>query len=313
MGTPDFAVPSLEAIVNAGHEIVSVVTVPDKPSGRGLCLQYSEVKNFALSRDLPVLQPEKMRDTHFIDTLRHLEADLFVVVAFRMLPEEVFALPPRGTFNVHASLLPRYRGAAPIQRAIMNGETTTGVTSFFLNKEMDKGNIIAQMTTPILEHETGGELYDRLKQLAATLTLKTIQEIETETVTLVAQENLVTGDEPLAPKIFKEDTLIDWHQPAQKIYNQIRALSPYPGAYTRVKTRNGDIFLLKCFKAEISEHRPIFPQPGRFECDGKDFLSVQTSDYNIYMSNVQLQGKARMEIKQFLPGFRINNYIDTMF
>lgn len=312
MGTPEFAVASLAAIYDKGHEIAAVVTVPDKPAGRGQQLRMSEVKQFALSKGLPVLQPDKLKDPLFLETLRKIDADLFIVVAFRILPEEIFQIPRHGTFNLHASLLPDYRGAAPIHRAVMNGDTITGVTTFFLNREMDKGDIIAQRETVIGEKETTGELYHRLMSIGAELTLETISLIQKGEATPFSQSRFEGRILKPAPKIFKEDTLIDWEKPARQIFNKIRGLSPFPGAYTRIGTVSGDTLTLKCYRATVSD-RPAVGEPGQFETDSKNLLAVNTADFQIFLENVQLQGKAKMDIQTFLRGFRPENFTNVLF
>lgn len=312
MGTPEFAVASLEAIVKAEYEVAAVVTVPDKPAGRGKQLKMSEVKQCALSKNIPVLQPEKLKDPDFISTLKKLNADLFVVVAFRMLPEIVYTIPAKGTFNIHASLLPDYRGAAPIHRAVMNGETKTGVTAFFLNQKIDEGDLIACEETEIAADETTGELYDRLMQMGAELAVKTIRNIENEEVKTVPQNQLAIENLKLAPKILKEDMLICWNDSAQNIYNKIRGLSPFPGAYTRIKTVEGEEQIIKCYVATISSV-PSTGIRGSFVSDGKTFIAVNTKDFQILLQNIQFQGKKRMDISPFLRGFRLNDYIKLLF
>ena len=312
MGTAEFAVASLDAIYKEGHEIVAVVTAPDKPAGRGLQLKFSDVKQYALTRNLPILQPEKLKDTAFISTLKDLHADIFVVVAFRMLPEEVFTIPEMGTFNVHASLLPNYRGAAPIHWAVMNGESKTGVTTFFLNKEIDKGDIIDFEEVEIGANETTGELYKRLMQVGATLAVKTIDSIGKGVYMVTSQHEMENQNIRLAPKIFKQDTLIDWNNSAKEIFNKIRGLSPYPGAYTRIKTTDGNILDFKCFQVTVSDEKAI-GKPGEFVTNGRSFIAVNASDFRIYLENVQLQGKYRMEICDFLRGFRSEKFILELF
>jgi len=306
MGTPDFAVGSLEAIYNSQHNVVGVVTAPDKPAGRGLKLQSSEVKKFALEKNLPLLQPEKLKDANFIEALKEWQADVYVVVAFRMLPAEVYSIPEKGTFNVHASLLPQYRGAAPIHWAIMNGETKTGVTTFFLNNEIDCGDIILQKETDILPEETTGELYNRLKILGAELALDTLNIIEKGNVTTV-QQHLQKEFLKLAPKIHKEDTVIDWNLPAQTIINKIRGLSPYPGAVTFFTDNSGNKLSVKIFKASIT---PLKTNeiPGKLTTDNKSFLYISSKDFQISVHNLQMEGKKRLDVVDFLQGNKIDNY-----
>lgn len=312
MGTSEFAVASLDAIVNAGHDVKAVVTVPDKPAGRGQQLRFSDVKNYALEHNLPILQPEKLKDEAFLQQLRELDAEVFVVVAFRMLPEVVYAMPPKGTFNIHASLLPQYRGAAPINHAIMNGETETGVTAFFLNHEIDKGDIIGQSKVSIGPEETVGELHDRLMVVGADLAVATLKQIEAGSFTLLSQSTEKECELKPAPKIFKEDMLLDWNMPAQVIFNKIRGLSPYPAAFTRIKNIKGEEFSIKCFKASVLAEKSI-NKPGTITTDGKKNLLVSTKDFQISLQNVQFQGKKRMEVPNFLSGFRLENYINILF
>lgn len=312
MGTPDFAVATLDAIYKAGYEIVAVVTAPDKPAGRGQQIHFSDVKKYAIEKNLRLLQPEKLKDPIFIETLKVLNAGLFVVVAFRMLPEVVYSIPPLGTFNIHASLLPNYRGAAPIHWAVMNGETKTGVTSFFLNNNIDKGDIIDCKEVSIGESETTGELYGRLKIEGATLAVKTIKSIEDGSFHLIPQTSFGEENIKLAPKIVKEDILIDWSQPAKIIINKIRGLSPSPGAYTRIKNSSGEELILKCYQAKVSEEKSYF-LPGTIKIDKYSNFSISTNDFQIILQNVQLQGKNRMDIKSFLAGFKLENYILKLF
>ncbi|MDL2308670.1 methionyl-tRNA formyltransferase [Bacteroidales bacterium OttesenSCG-928-C03] len=312
MGTPEFAVATLEAIYNNGFDIAAVITTPDKPAGRGQKITSSEVKKFAMEHGLPVLQPEKLKDPDFLDQMRALNADLFVVVAFRMLPEALYNMPPLGTFNVHASLLPNYRGAAPIHHAVMNGEKTTGVTTFFLNNEIDKGDIIDNTEVEIGTEETTGELYERLKIEGAKLAIRTIRQIENGSVSLKKQNDIADNQIKLAPKIFKEDTIIDWDQTSSAIFNKIRGLSPHPGAITRLQNKEGETLILKCFKAKIVMQNPT-AQPGIFTILPDKSLIVSTKDSQISLEIVQLQGKSRMDIKTFVSGFRKDNFINKLF
>lgn len=309
MGTPEFAVATLEAIFNEGIEIAAVITAPDKPAGRGQKITCSEVKQFAVSHHLPVLQPTNLKDTAFLEEVRSLQADLFVVVAFRMLPEMLYTMPPLGTFNVHASLLPQYRGAAPIHHAIMNGEKITGVTTFFLNNEIDKGDIIDTVEIEIGEYESTGELYERLKKEGAKLAVTTIRNLEAGTVTLKKQ-NLIPEDQlKTAPKIFKEDTIINWNESATTIFNKIRALSPSPGAITYLRNLEEEKFIFKCIKATITDQYAM-GNPGTFTVTADNNLVVNTKDHQISLKIVQLQGKSRMDIGTFLQGFHSENFID---
>lgn len=307
MGTPEFAVASLDILNRSAHQVVAVVTAPDKPAGRGLKLQFSDVKKYALEHQIPVLQPVKLKDPDFLQQLKRYEADLFVVVAFRMLPEDVFKIPSKGTFNVHGSLLPQYRGAAPIHWAVIHGEPKTGVTTFFLNHEIDKGDIIDFKECPIDPTETTGDLYHKLMHLGAQLALETVQKIETGTIQVKPQEQCSHEPFRLAPKLNKENTRIDWNKPAQEVFNLIRGLSPSPGAYTFIENRQGDELILKCYKAEIS-NRFSTQIPGTIITDKKKNLSICCSDYQISLLELQLQGKSRMDISTFLQGFHLDNY-----
>lgn len=299
MGTPDFAVASLDALINAGCEVVAVVTAPDKPAGRGQRLQESAVKQYAVSKGLEVLQPFKLKDTGFIERLKTLNADLQVVVAFRMLPEIVWDMPPKGTINLHASLLPSYRGAAPINWAVINGEKETGVTTFLLQHEIDSGSILFAEKVSIGDDETAGELHDKLMLTGAELLVKTVKAIESGTYTTVKQDESRLSELPHAPKIFKEDCQIKWNQPTQKVYNHIRGMSPYPAAYTTFKDKN-----LKIYSAELLNKEPGI-QPGGFLSDDKTYLRFACLDGFICVKDVQLEGKKRMKIEEFLRGFRV--------
>jgi methionyl-tRNA formyltransferase len=310
MGTPDFAVASLEAIYHSEHELVGVVTVPDKPAGRGLQIQSSEVKKYAIEKGIPVLQPVKLKDSEFIEALKQWHADIFVVVAFRMLPREVYAIPPKGAFNVHASLLPQYRGAAPIHWAIMNGETKTGVTTFFLNNEIDCGDIILQRETEILPNETTGELYNRLKLTGAEAALETLSLVEKGAIKPFSQSHINNSEIKLAPKIHKEDTIISWNLPAKDILNKIRGLSPYPGAVAFLKKTDGTQIAIKIFEAVISSEKST-ENAGKIDTDNKKFFYISSKDCKISVLNVQLEGKKRLNIDSFLQGHSLNNY--TMF
>lgn len=308
MGTPEFAVASLDALNQSDHEVVAVVTAPDKPAGRGLKIQCSEVKQYALDHQIPILQPVKLKDPVFLDQLKNYNADLFVVVAFRMLPEEVFNMPPKGTFNIHGSLLPQYRGAAPIHWAVIQGETKTGVTSFFLNHEIDKGDIIDFKECEIKDFETTGEIYSRLMKLGAQLAIETVDQIEKGCLQLKSQQSLMPEILKSAPKLTKENTRIDWNKPAQEVYNLIRGLSPYPGAYTFIEHINGDLILLKCLKATIQQEKST-AIPGTIITDKRKKLTICCSDFELSLLELQLQGKSKMDISSFLLGFRPDSYI----
>lgn len=312
LGTPEFAVATLDVLYHSRHTVKAVVTAPDKPAGRGLKLQYSDVKQYALDHQIPILQPVKLKDPDFLDQLKKLEADLFIVVAFRMLPEEVFAMPPHGTFNIHASLLPQYRGAAPIHWAVINGETKTGVTSFFLNHEIDKGDIIDCKELLISDTDDTGIVYDKLMKLGAQLALETVDAIENKQVKIKSQSYLENSKLKIAPKLNKENSQINWNLPAETVYNCIRGLSPYPGAYTHIQTISGEILVLKCFKAVILKEKSEY-EPGTILTDHKTFLSICCSDYQISLLELQLQGKSKMQITPFLAGFRNSNYTLKLF
>ncbi len=297
MGTPDFAVASLDALVQANFDVVAVVTAPDKPAGRGQKLNESAVKKYAVEKGIPVLQPEKLKNPEFIEELRSYKADLQVVVAFRMLPEVVWNMPPKGTINLHGSLLPQYRGAAPINHAIINGEKESGVTTFFLTHEIDTGNIILSDRTPIADDETAGDLHDKLMHIGANLLVKTLKAIEA--VEVSEQPQPQSGNLKHAPKIFKEDCKIDWNNPVQTVYNLIRGLSPYPTAFTFLNDKT-----LKVFKAEI-EHKEPGIVAGAFLTDGKTYLKFAAKDGLIKLLDIQYEGKKRMPIEDFLRGMRL--------
>ncbi|MBE7178861.1 MAG: methionyl-tRNA formyltransferase [Mucilaginibacter polytrichastri] len=297
MGTPDFAVPSLKALMDAGFEIAAVVTAPDKPAGRGMQMRQSAVKEFALQNELPVLQPEKLRDPDFITRLKNFNADLQVVVAFRMLPEMVWDMPRLGTVNVHASLLPQYRGAAPINWAIINGETETGITIFKLEHEIDTGNVLLAEKTPIKGDDTAGELHDKLMLSGAALLVKAIRGLEENTLVETSQHELHEGEIlHTAPKLTKETGRIDWLKPATEVYNLIRGLSPYPSAYTTFKDKT-----LKIYSATLELTEPGV-SPGAFISDGRSFLKFACKDGFVSVTDVQLEGKKRMQIDEFLRG-----------
>ncbi|MBO6025845.1 MAG: methionyl-tRNA formyltransferase, partial [Bacteroidales bacterium] len=292
-------------ILAAGYEVVSVVTMPDKPAGRGKKIQFSDVKRTALEHDLPLLQPEKLKDPEFLKALEACHADLFVVVAFRMLPAVVWKMPPLGTFNLHASLLPQYRGAAPINHAIINGETETGLTTFFLNEEIDKGKVIMRQSVAIRPDETAGELHDELMALGNTLVVETIKKIERNDIQPVTQEALAAGATlKEAPKIFKDFCQIRWNQDCQTIYNHIRGLSPHPAAHTCLKSTDGQVLDLKVYKTEIelTKHSEM---PGTVITDEKTFLKIAANDGFIHLTTHQQAGKKAMKIEEFLRGCRL--------
>jgi len=306
MGTPEFAVASLDALLKAGCHIVAVVTAPDKPAGRGMKPSPSAVKIFALKNKLKILQPEKLKDPGFLEDLRSLQADLQIVVAFRMLPEVVWGMPPLGTVNLHGSLLPQYRGAAPINWAIINGETETGVTTFRLKHEIDTGNILMQERFPIAENDTAGTVHDKMKEIGAIVLTETIKGIADGSLQEISQSEILndqvssTGEPVLnpAPKLTTQTCMIDWNKSIRDIYNLIRGLSPFPGAFTELRDKT-----IKVFMAEKESAIPT-SKPGRWESDGKKYLKFAAQDGYIYLKDVQLEGKKRMGIEDFLRGYR---------
>ncbi|WP_041537042.1 methionyl-tRNA formyltransferase [Pseudopedobacter saltans] len=299
MGTPDFAVASLDAMIKAGFDIVGVVTAPDKPSGRGQKIAESAVKKYATEHNLKVLQPVKLKDPGFISELRALKADLQIVVAFRMLPEIVWNMPPKGTINLHASLLPQYRGAAPINWAILNGDKESGVTTFFLQHEIDTGNILFKEKIDIQEDMTAGELHDKLMFVGAELLVKTIKAVESGDYVEKPQDQFAAETLVHAPKIFKEDCEIDWNSNTKQVYNLIRGMSPYPTAFTSLNGKG-----LKIFAAEKQE-KSVGIKAGEFITDNKTYLKFATSDGLISIKELQLEGKKRMKIDEFLRGTKL--------
>jgi len=300
MGTPQFAVASLDALIKAGCNIVAVVTAPDKPAGRGKKLSESAVKQYAVQNGIKVLQPEKLKSPEFLEELQELKADLQVVVAFRMLPEVVWNMPLRGTINLHASLLPQYRGAAPINWVLINGEKESGVTTFFLKHEIDTGDVLFTEKVTLSGNETAGELHDRLMAKGAGLLVKTVKGVESGRYNEHPQSALAEGIElKHAPKIFKEDCLIDWNQSAESIYNKIRGLSPYPAAYTLLNDK-----VLKIYRAEFEVGEPGL-QPGGFVTDNKSHLKFAAQDGYVILTEVQQEGKKQMDIESFLRGVRL--------
>lgn len=304
MGTPEFAAESLRHIAASSHNVLAVVTSPDKPAGRGQKIKQSEVKLEAVRLGIPVLQPAKLKDTDFINELRRINPDVMVVVAFRMLPKEVWALPRLGTFNLHASLLPQYRGAAPINWAIINGEQVTGNTTFFINEEIDKGQLIFQEEMSIEPDETAGELHDRLMFSGAKLVVKTLDALANNAVKPISQPNSLDGEPKGAPKIFKDDCKIVWASSSTKIFNHIRGLSPYPAAWTTLtSSATNEEISAKIFSAHRSSSE-ISGAPGSIVTDGKTYLQVITGEGSISIEEIQLAGKKRMTIDEFLRGFK---------
>jgi methionyl-tRNA formyltransferase len=308
MGTPEFAVASLDALVKAGANIVGVITAPDKPAGRGMKLTESAVKQYAVAKGLHILQPLKLKDPAFLEELRTLQADVQVVVAFRMLPEVVWSMPPLGTINLHGSLLPQYRGAAPINWAVINGEKETGVTTFKLQQEIDTGNILMQESFPIGEDDTAGMVHDYMKEIGAKLLVRTVEGLaegilegipQSDTDTLESEPSL---QQPAtlkhAPKIFTETGKIDWHKPVYEVHNLIRGLSPYPAAFTYLQDR-----MLKIYGSKKEIATPTVPV-GAADTNGKTYLKFACPDGYIHVLDLQMEGKKRMKIDEFLRGFR---------
>lgn len=308
MGTPEFAVESLRCLVEGGYNVVGVITMPDKPAGRGHKIQFSPVKQYALEHDLPLLQPEKLKDERFIEALKDWQADLQIVVAFRMLPEVVWNMPKYGTFNLHASLLPQYRGAAPINWAVMNGDTETGITTFFLKHEIDTGEVIQQVKVPIADTDDVGTVHDKLMLLGGKLVTETVDAITNGTVKSIPQEEMaVVGELRPAPKIFKDTCRIDWDNTVVKIYNHIRGLSPYPTAWTELHQPDSEEPLpVKIFQTEKIEKSHTY-KPGSILTDGKTYLHVAATDGFINIKSLQLPGKKRLQTEELLRGFKITN------
>lgn len=307
MGTPEFAEFTLRRLVEDGYNIIGVVTMPDKPMGRhGSVLQSSPVKKYAVEQGIPVLQPDKLKDPAFIEQLSALKADLQIVVAFRMLPEIVWNMPRLGTFNLHGSLLPQYRGAAPINWAIINGDKETGVTTFFLKHEIDTGDIIYKESIPILPTDNAGTIHDKLMELGADLTVRTLDDIIADRVKPIPQDSIPASELRPAPKIFKETCRIDWNQPTQKVFDFIRGLSPYPAAWTVLRSTDGSEQDFKIFAAQPVTGAPI-QKPGTITCDGRKSLCVATSDGALRLQEVQIAGKKRMDVCAFLCGCNISD------
>lgn len=304
MGTPEFAVASLDALVQSGYNIITVITAPDKPAGRGMKMNESAVKKYAVEKGLKLLQPEKLKNPDFVEELRLLKADIQVVVAFRMLPEMVWNMPPMGTINVHGSLLPQYRGAAPINWAVINGENETGVTTFKLQHEIDTGNILMQESFAIGENETAGEVHDRMKEIGAQLLVKTIKgladnELIEKPQKLIETSELTAVELRHAPKIFTETCRINWNKPVAAIHNLVRGLSPFPGAFTLLNGKTFKIF--RAIKITGKTNR----QPGEYDTDGKSFIRFAAGDGWLELQEIQLEGKKRMTIAEFLRGYKL--------
>lgn len=303
MGTPEFAATSLRRLVAEGYNVVAVVTTPDKPAGRGQRMHESDVKLTAKELGLPILQPEKLRDEVFLEALRALEPDLGIVIAFRMLPEVVWAMPKHGTFNLHASLLPEYRGAAPINWAIINGDKRTGVTTFLLNHEIDKGAIIGQEEVDILPEDNIGTLYDKLMNIGSGLVIETVERIASGNVDPVEQMHIDESTLRPAPKIFKEDGRIDWNRGAADIHNLVRGLSPYPAAWSPIFKDGEECGSIKIFTTRV-ELKAMDVAPGTVVTDGRGELRVAASDGWVYIDELQLAGKRRMTTRELLLGWR---------
>ena len=317
MGTPDFAVEALRQLVEGGYNVVGVITMPDKPAGRGHKIQYSPVKQYALEQNLPLLQPEKLKDEAFVEALREWKADLQIVVAFRMLPEVVWNMPRLGTFNLHASLLPQYRGAAPINWAVINGDTETGITTFFLKHEIDTGEVIQQVRVPIADTDNVEVVHDKLMMLGGKLVLETVDAILNGTVKPIPQEEMaVVGELRPAPKIFKETCRIDWNQPVKKIYDFIRGLSPYPAAWSELIASEKESVVVKIFEVEkivkkndkrCRNSRGRFCKVGSIETDGKKYIKVSVPGGFVSILSLQLPGKKRLKIDELLRGYHLGD------
>lgn len=307
MGTPEFAVESLKHLVEGGYNVVGVITMPDKPAGRGHKIQFSAVKEYALSQGLPLLQPEKLKDETFLSELRALNADLQIVVAFRMLPEVVWDMPRLGTFNLHASLLPQYRGAAPINWAIINGDRETGATTFFLTHEIDTGKIIMQKRIPIGQNDNAGTIHDRLMVMGAVMVTETVDAILEDRIVLTDQTSVHT-ETPLkpAPKIFKETCRIEWNKNAKDIFNFIRGLSPYPAAWCEWEAPDGTMYTVKVFDSEIVDTDTENKNAGTLYTDGKKYIKIACGQGAIRLKTLQLPGKKRLPVEDLLRGFPLS-------
>ena len=305
MGTPDFAVATLNALVEAKHNIVGVITSPDKPAGRGYKLQQSAVKKYAVEKGLNILQPTNLKNEEFVSDLKALNADLFVVVAFRMLPEVVWGMPEKGTVNLHGSLLPQYRGAAPINWAVMNGEKKTGVTTFFIQQKIDTGNIIDNAVVEIGENETAGELHDKLMMVGADLMVRTVDKIKEGNFFTKQQDHLNEDELKKAYKIFKDVCKIDWSEDLDQIHNHVRGLSPYPAAWTYLhyadKKKKLKVFITR------KEEKQHTKEVGSIDTDNKTYLSVYIKGGLIQIKELQLEGKKRMKVEDFLRGIDLSN------
>ena len=310
MGSPGFALGPLKGLLESGCQVVGVITAPDRPAGRGKKIRYSAVKEFLLkeNKHIPLLQPENLKAEPFLESLKALKPELQIVVAFRMLPEAVWSIPPLGTFNLHASLLPQYRGAAPINHALINGEKVTGVSTFLIDEQIDTGNILLREKLEIGPEETAGELHDRLMDLGAGLVLETVRQLSRGALKAKPQELFMEPGSVLkpAPKIFKEDCRIDWNLPGPAIFNLIRGLSPYPGAFTHLEREGGQALLCKIFRATL-EPASQPDAPGTISTDGKSYLMAAVKDGLLRIHSIQQEGKRRMDIRDFLAGFKLRD------
>lgn len=307
MGTPAFAVEPLRCLVAGGYHVVGVITMPDKPAGRGHKIQCSPVKEYAMEHGLPLLQPEKLKEESFVQALHEWKADLQIVVAFRMLPQVVWDMPRYGTFNLHASLLPQYRGAAPINWAVINGDTETGVTTFFLTHQIDTGKVIGQVRVPIADTDNVAMVHDKLMILGSKLVIKTVDALLADLVTPIDQEEIaVVGELRPAPKLFKESCRIDWNQPAKQVYNFIRGLSPHPSAWATLVDPQGKAVEIKIFESQQLLESHQLP-PGTIVTDGKNFFNVAVTDGFITILSLQLPGKKRLQTEDLLRGFRLTS------
>lgn len=306
MGTPDFAVGILDGLITGGHQVVTAITVADKPAGRGQKINQSAVKKYCVENNVPTLQPTSLKDEQFLNELRELQADLFVVVAFRMLPELVWAMPPLGTINLHASLLPQYRGAAPINWALINGESETGVTTFFIEKEIDTGLVIARESIAITENQNAGELHDALLEIGKRLVNRSVELIQDGSVTRVAQNSLIEGELKAAPKIFKEDCRINWSKGVQEIHNFCRGLNPFPVAWT--VTVNPETMEEKTLRLYTCEKTDVPVEADRPIICTKNQIMIGCGDYYLNVLELQVEGKRKMTVKEFLAGNTLDNY-----
>lgn len=308
MGSPRFAVGPLKVLLESGCQVVGVITAPDRPAGRGKKIRYSAIKEYLLpqNEEIPILQPENLKEPAFLEKLSALKPDLQVVVAFRMLPEAVWSIPSMGTFNLHASLLPQYRGAAPINHAIINGESETGVTTFFIDQQIDTGKILLQERIAIGANETAGELHDRLMEIGAGLVMETVLQISSGRITAKSQDQYPASGLKRAPKLFKEDCRINWNLPGKEIFNLIRGLSPSPGAFTTLEREEEEGLLFKIFSTSF-ESAPPSDTPGTIYTDGKRTLKVAVTDGTLHILTIQQEGKRKMDVKDFLAGFNLRN------